>query len=323
MSAGILCSCLAARIERFIGLRRLSGTAYDSQARLLGHFDRFLAEEGVDCSRMTREICERYQESLSRLAPRTQGNYFGVVRQLCEYLARTDPLSYVPEPLRAPLSRHSRRPRLFSHAQVVALLAAASRLAPSDSLRSYTYLTLFGLLYSTGIRIGEALALNIEDIFCCEQRLYIAEGKFRKARWIALSASTTCALQQYLDRRLQKEPYSPDSPLWLNERRRRLCYLSVRGAFVHALQECGISWSRRSGPRIHSLRHSFAVNRLLTWYRNGQDVNARLPALATYMGHVNIGSTQVYLQPTAELLAEVDRRFHNHYLNVVLKGDPS
>ncbi len=72
------------------------------------------------------------------------------------------------------------------------------------------------------------------------------------------------------------------------------------------------------GPRIHDLRHSFAVHRLLAWYRDGEDVNARLPALATYMGHVDISSTQVYLQPTAELLGEVDRRFHNHYLNYLI-----
>ncbi len=323
MSAGRLCSRLAGRIERFIDLRRLSGSDYDSQARLLGHFDRFLAEQGVDCSRITREICERYQESLSGLAPRTQGNRFCVLRQLCEYLARTDPLSYVPDPLRSPSSRHARRPRLFSHAQVGALLAAASRLSPSGSLRPHTYCTLFGLLYSTGIRIGEALALNIEDFFSCQRRLYIAEGKFRKARWIPLSATTDRALQHYMDRRLQKPPQSPQSPLFLNERRRRLRYPTVRRVFRQVLQECAIPWNRRTGPRIHGLRHSFAVNRLLAWYRDGQDVNARLPALATYMGHVDIASTQVYLQPTAELLAEVDRRFHNHYLNFVSKGDPS
>lgn len=93
---------------------------------------------------------------------------------------------------------------------------------------------------------------------------------------------------------------------------------------MDVLHACGIPWDRQAGPRIHDWRHTFAVHRLLAWYRDGEDVNARLPALATYMGHVDISSTQVYLQPTAELLGEVDRRFHDHFLNHVLsKGSLS
>jgi integrase len=93
---------------------------------------------------------------------------------------------------------------------------------------------------------------------------------------------------------------------------------------MDVLHACGIPWNRQSGPRLHDWRHSFAVHRLLAWYRDGEDVNARLPALATYMGHVDISSTQVYLQPTAELLGEVDHRFHDHFLShVISKGSSS
>lgn len=314
MSASTLCSCLAPQIENLINLRRLSGTNYHSQSRLLGYFARFLVEHNIDQPRMTREICDRYLRSLSGLAPRTRGNRFCVVRQLCEYLARTDPLSYVPETLRSPSSCQAYVPYIFTHAEVNALLAEASRLPPPESLRPQTYRTLFGLLYSTGIRIGEALALNLQDFFPAEERLYIAEGKFRKARWIVLNTSTAGALEQYAKRRMGKTPHTPDSPLLLNERRRRLCYPTVRATFRRLLRDCGIACGKRAGPRIHDLRHTFAVHRLLGWYRDGEDINTRLPALATYMGHVDVRSTQVYLQPTAELLAEVDRRFRNHYL---------
>ena len=314
MSAWKLCSCLAPQIENFISLRRLSGTDYHSQARLLGYFDRFLVEQHVHQPRMTPEVCDRYQQSLMRLAPRSQSNRFCVVRQLCEYLARGDPLSYIPEPLRSPSSRRAHRPYVFTHEEVRALLTAALRLPPPGSLRPHTYRTLFGLLYSTGIRVGEAMALNIVHFLPAEQRLYIAEGKFRKARWVALSASTSRELQQYMERRIEKEPRLPDSPLLLNERRQRLCHPTVRTAFMHMLEQCGITWTRRAGPRIHDIRHTFAVHRLLAWYRDGEDVNARLQVLATYMGHVDISSTQVYLRPTAELLNEVHTRFHNHYL---------
>jgi site-specific recombinase XerD len=314
MKAWTLCSCLAPQIETFISLRQLSGTDYQSQARLLGYFDRFLVAQDFQQLGITRDICDRYQNSLSRLAPRSQGNRFCVVRQLCKYLARTDPHNYIPEALHTPSSRQAHRPYIFTCDQVGMLMTVAATLPPSGSLRPHTYRTLLGLLFSTGIRIGEAFALNIEHFFPEEQRLYIAEGKFRKSRWLVLSASTSLALERYLDRRKIMAANGPETPLLLNERRQRLCHPTVRQAFMHMLHESGIPWIRHVGPRIHDLRHSFAVNRLLAWYRDGEDVNARLPALATYMGHVDISSTQVYLQPTAELLGEVDRRFHEHYL---------
>ena len=324
MKAWIFNSCLAAQISAFIALRRLSGTDYDSQARMLQYVDRFLVDQHIQEPRITREIWDGYHDSLEGLAKRTQANRMCVLRQLCEYLARTDPPCFIPEPMRAPPSRGTHRAYIFTHEQVGALLAAASTLPPPGSLRPETYRTLFGLLYSTGIRIGEAFGLNIEHFFPEERRLYIAEGKFRKSRWIVLSASTTEALSRYVMRRKTKEPNSPDSPLLLNERRQRLCHPTVRKGFMDVLRACGIPWDRQAGPRIHDMRHSFAVHRLLAWYRDGEDVNARLPALATYMGHADISSTQVYLQPTAELLGEVDRRFHDHFLNhVISKGSSS
>jgi site-specific recombinase XerD len=178
-------------------------------------------------------------------------------------------------------------------------------------------------LYSTGIRIGEAFALNLEDFPCNEQCLYIARGKFRKARWVPLSCSTSDALCQYVRRRQQIGPCAPDSPLFLNQRSRRLHYPTVHHTFQRLLRQDGITHPPDAGPRIHDLRHTFAVHRLLAWYRDGHDVNARLPQLATYLGHVNIHSTHVYLQATAELLEEVDRRFYHHYLQYVKSlGEP-
>ena len=324
MKAWIFSSCLAPQIETFIKLRQLSGTDYHSQARLLGYFDRFLVGQDVHQPCITRDICDGYQNSLSGLARRSQGNRFCVVRQLCKYLARTDPHNYIPEALHTPSSRQAHRPYIFTCEQVGMLLTAAATLLPPGSLRPHTYRTLFGLLYSTGIRVGEAFALNIEHFFPEEQRLFIAEGKFRKSRWIVLSASTCREVELYLNHRRGKDPNAPDAPLLLNERHQRLSHPTVYQAFRTLLEQCSIRHDNRKGPRIHDLRHSFAVHRLLAWYRDGKDVNARLPALATYMGHVNISSTQVYLQPTAELLGEVDRRFHDHYLkHLVSKGNPS
>jgi site-specific recombinase XerD len=308
---------LAAQIQNFINLRRLSGTDYQSQAQLLGYFDRFLVKEHLVEPRITRKIVDRYLESLSHLAPRTCFNRFCVVKQLCQYLARNDPLGYVPDPLRGIPSRGTHQPYIYTNSELQALMAAASQLPPENSLRPHTYATLLGLLYSTGIRIGEASALNLEDLHIAAKRLYIAEGKFRKARWVPLSDSTSQALQQYMGKRSQMTPRLPDSPLFINQRSRRLHHCTVNQTFRHLLRQCNIHHNKHTGPRIHDIRHTFAVHKLLAWYRDGHDVNARLPWLATYMGHVDIHSTQVYLRATPELIEQVHRRFHNHYLHKV------
>jgi len=314
MNALKLHSPLAGQIQHFINLRRLSGTDYKSQAQLLGYFERFLLEQELREPRITQQTAERYLKSLSHLSPRSRLNRFCVVRQLCQYLARSDPLSYVPEPLRVVPSRGAHQPYIYSSSELKALLKAASQLPPAHSLRPHTYRTLLGLLYSTGIRIGEALALNLEHFHSAQQRLYIAEGKFRKARWVPLSPSTCQALDGYVRTRFEIRPRAPDSPLLINQRSRRLHQATVNQSFRHLLTQCGIRHRTHTGPRLHDLRHTFAVHRLLAWYRDGQDVNARLPWLATYMGHVDIDSTHVYLQPTAELVEQVNRRFYNHYL---------
>jgi integrase/recombinase XerD len=165
-------SSLAGPIRTLIDLRRLSGTEYKGQARLLGYFDRFLCEQKWNTTHITREITDSYLERLARLAPRSRSNRFSVVRQLCAYVARSDPGSFVPEPLKAVPSRGAHRPYIYSRSEIRMLLTAASNL-PSHFLRPHTYRTLLGLLYTTGIRIGEALALNVAHFQSAEHLLPI------------------------------------------------------------------------------------------------------------------------------------------------------
>lgn len=310
-------SPLAEPIRRMIELRQIEGSHYHTQARLLVYFDRFLVEQKLAEPRLSRQVVEAYEITLSGLVPRGRANRMCVVRQLCEYLSRSDPFAYVPESLRTPSSQVTFVPYIYSVGEVCALLAAATNLPPPGALRGPTYHTLLGLLYSTGLRIGEAMALNLADFYRDDARLYISRGKFRKARWVPLSPSTAEALSRYVDRRWQTRPRSPDSPLFLNQRGSRLRHCTVNQGFHDLLNQCGIARKGRTGPRLHDLRHSFAVHRLLAWYRDGEDINARLAWLATYLGHVDIHATQVYLQPTAELLEQVNGRFHHHYLQHV------
>jgi site-specific recombinase XerD len=314
-------SWLSKQIGRFVELRRLSGTDYSSQARLLGYFDHFLTEQYPNGLFVTRHITDHYINSLSHLCQRTRSNRFCVVRQLCRYIAQTGSCCYVPEPMRHITASKVFHPYIFSEHEIENLLSAASALPPIESLRPHTYRTLFGLLYTTGIRISEAFALTLKDFHCELDLLYIAEGKFKKARWVPLHPSTSRILNQYIEHRLQNGPRTPDSPLFINLRTHRLRHCTVYQTFRQLLEKCGIPYNKHTGPRIHDMRHSFAVHRLLAWYQNQQDVNARLPALATYMGHVSVCSTHVYLRPTAELLEQVNNRFHNHYLhNLKTKG---
>ena len=219
-------SSLALQIENFIHLRQLSGTDYQSQALLFYYFDRFLCAEMFEGLILTRQIIDRYLQTLSHLTPRVQSNRFCVVRQLCQYLSRAEPLNFVPEPIRTIATQTVHRAYIYNKSEISALLAAASGLQPVGSLRPQTYKTLLGLLYSTGIRIGEALALNLEDFQSDEERIFIANGKFRKARWVPLTASTRSALQSYLDKRMLIKPNLPNAPFFLNLRSRRLAIAS-------------------------------------------------------------------------------------------------
>jgi len=310
-------SALAKPIEQLIALRRLSGTDYLSQAQLLGYFDRYVAaHSGI--TRPTSDLIEGYQRTLVDLAPRSRSNRMCVVQQLCEHIARNDPEAFVPAPMRVRSSHAAFKPYIYSKEDIVALLLAAGEL--SGVLRAATYQTLIGLLYSTGLRIGEAMALNLADCFD-DLRLWVAQGKFRKARWVPVALSTHRALMSYVNRRRQIMPNTPDAPLFLNERRRRLQHCVVAATFRRLLSECQIAGVDQR-PRLHDLRHTFACHRLLAWYREGADLKARLPALATYMGHVNIASTQVYLHPTTALLQQVSDRFHHHYQRHLTSGDP-
>lgn len=317
-------SILATKIQQFIDLRSLYCNGYHEQTRTLSHFDDLLVEQAWCEPRITSQLIDDYQCSQHHLAPKTQHSRFCVIRQFCEYLASADPLSYIPEPLKTLSPGSTLEPYIYTLADIQALMDATRHLPPTDLLRSHTYRTLLGLLYTTGIRIGEAIALNMQNFDCDEGRLFIACGKFCKARWIPLAPSVCTAVANYVETRCQYAPDTPASPLFINLRKRRLVYSTVLRR-IHQLQaHAGVTRVDGTYPRLHDFRHTFAVNRLLDWYQQGKNVSVLLPTLTTYMGHVDIASTQIYLHPTQALLTQVHQRFYQHYLdNVKPLGEPS
>jgi len=316
-------SCCADKMEKFVSLRCLSGTEYKGQTRILKCFDKFLIKEHFNKQYLTREIIQQYQASISNLNPGTIYSYFCVVRQFCRYLSQFEPLCYVPEPMPITAKSKSLRiPYIYTKTEIKNLLKKARKLSPLKSLRSYTYYTLFGILYTTGLRIGEALTLNIEDFHKDARLLHIREGKFNKERWVPLSYSTYVKLIKYINIRKKTSQMRPNSPFFISRRYRRLSYSSVRQIFYILLKQCNIHTSKDYRPHIHDFRHSFAVHRLVKWYREGRDVNALLPALATYMGHVDISCLQVYLQATPEMLECGNQRFLKYFhKNIKNNGD--
>ena len=313
-------SALAHRFSEFITFKRMGGVDAQGQTQLLVHFDRFLREVGFRGSWPTRDAVERYMASTAHLEPGSRANRFSVVRQFCCYFRQFEPRCYVPAPMLQRGRRPSRLPHIYADREIKALLKAAGGLPPAGSLRPKTFVTLFGLLYATGLRCGEAFAFNFADVNLQENLLYVRKGKFGKSRWVPISHATSLALGRYIKDRSRVAPAAAELPLFITTTGRRLYRTNAHLAFRQVLRRCGLRGGKGSpGPRMHDMRHSFACKRLLTWYREKRDVNGLLPALATYLGHVKFTSTQVYLRATAELLKEANERFLKNFRQHVLE----
>lgn len=300
-------SWLAAYFESFVALRHASGAGYVSQRNLLLAFDRYVDREAPQPP-LSQETLHRYLTSLERLSPRGWDNVVGVVWPAVTYALRHGAAGEAL-PTRPPKpSRHwrQRQPRILSATELASLLAAARRLPPVGSLRPATTATLLGLLWTTGLRIGEALALDVGDFDRRERMLTIRRGKFGKSRALPLRESTAQALANYIDHPLRPVGKEAFAPLFVSGRRRRLADPTVRPALGDACRVAGLS---KPWPRPHDFRHAFAVNRVTAWYAQGRDVNALLPALSTYLGHLCVENTRLYLVANGVLLEQAALRF--------------
>jgi integrase len=238
-----------------------------------------------------------------------------IVRNLCLYMRRRDPNCFVPDLATFPLQHPPRRPHIFSEDDILRLLRAADE-SPARSTAPLLGATLrlaVVLLYTAGLRRGELVRLVLSDYDPVERILLIRASKFHKSRLVALSADVTREMEVYLLAR-RRLPHDADSPLlvssWRGLRARSGGGLgqSLRRLFHRA----GVRTAAGRLPRVHDLRHTHAVHVLLRWYRAGVDVQARLPALATSMGHVSIVSTAYYLKLLAPVAEAASERFARH-----------
>ena len=300
-------SWLAPHFESFVALRRASGAGYVSQRKLLLAFDRYVGAHAPEPP-LLRETLIQYLASLDRLSPRRLDSVIGVVWLAMAYALRHGAcVETLPtRPPRPAAYWRQRQPRILSATEVSSILAAARRLPPVDSLRPATAATLLGLLYATGMRVGEALALDVGDLDCGDRILTIRRGKFGKSRALPLRESTVEALFRYVHHPLRPMGTDASAPLFVSCRRRRFSYPAAWTALCKACLAAGIS---KPFPRPHDFRHTFAIGRVEAWYAEGRDVNIMLPTLSTYLGHVSVENTRLYLIANGTLLEQAAARF--------------
>lgn len=293
-------SALRAALEDYLRLRHSLGHQMAEATWLLPDFVEFLEGRGqctVTIQAALAWIQHRQGEQLTTMAPRRMT----AVRGFARYLSGIDPDTEVPPLGLLPHRQRWRQPFIYSDADIAALLAAATAIDPP--LRAATYHTLIGLLAASGIRIGEAINLDRDDIEWAEGVLRIRESKFGKSRLVPQQTSTMTALRDYDLLRDKAMPRPRDPSFFLSRTRKRLIYAVVSPTFRHLVNEAGVGTTAPHPPRLHDLRHSFAIRTLLHWYRTEDNVQARIPSLSTYLGHREPSSTYWYLSAAPELLA--------------------
>lgn len=301
MSASVLNRHLA----DYLAMRRALGFKLERPGALMTQFVDYLDEAGTTVITIDAALAWAARpESASR---DWWSRRLAAARLFAKYMINIDPATEVPpaDLLPSPILRAT--PFIYSPADIAALMAAA-RNSTSVPLIAATYTTLIGLLAVTGMRVGEAISLDRDDVGLDDGVIEVRQGKFGKSRELVLHPSSVTVMRDYAGLRDRARPCRTRA-WFISSSGSRLNYKNVHYRFRQLTQAAGLApQSATCRPRIHDLRHTFAVTTLLGWYQSGVDVQARLPLLSTYLGHVDPGSTYWYLTATPELMQVVSRR---------------
>ncbi len=297
-------------LRDYVTLRRSLGAKFHGAARRLKHFVAFMDERGATV--ITYPIALEW----ATRPPATRATWalrFTDVRGFSRYLHGRDPRTEVL-PTRVLAASARAKPYLYTEAEIDRLLEAALALPPAKALRRWTYYTLFGLLAVTGLRIGEALALQRQDLDLVQGILTVRAGKFGKTRLVALHPTTREALRRYARQRDARLSPTRTDYFFVAERGGKLLHQYVWRVFIRLSRQIGLrSPSEHRGPRVHDLRHRFAVQTLVNWYRSGEPVEQVLPVLSTYLGHVCVRDTYWYLSACPELMGQAVQRLEQRW----------
>ncbi|MER9845732.1 tyrosine-type recombinase/integrase [Mesorhizobium australicum] len=296
-------SRLRTALERYVGMRQGLGYKYHGPARRLSDFVTFMEARGAET--ITTALAMKWVTLIGRQP--SWSIRLTDVRCFAQHLAHFDPMTEVPPQDAVPPARRA-KPYIYTDAEITALLAAALALPPANALRRWTYHCLFGLIAVAGLRHSEALDLRQDDVDLDQGVLTIRETKFGKSRLVPLHATTVAVLSDYAARR-DAHLVAPRSPyFFVAEQGGRLLHQYVHRVFWQLSRQIGLRQrGQRNGPRVHDLRHRFAVQALTNWYRAGEDVERELPVLSTFLGHANVRDTYWYLSAAPELMTHAAR----------------
>jgi integrase/recombinase XerD len=305
-------------LMRFLQYKRAAGCRYQDEERALGCLDRFLdrhlpAADPV----ITLDVVGAYVTQEGGRSDSRREHRLSLIREVCRFLAVEEPRTAIPPRNFLGIHRHPYVQRILTREEGRRFLAACLSFpqAHCSPLRATVHGTMLILLYLTGLRMGETLRLTVADVDLARRVLRVRQTKFGKSRLVPISPDVAGRLREcshVVEQRLGTRP--DDARFFPGPRGQAISPSALRDSFHNVLARASIApagTGRR--PRLHDLRGTFAVHRLLRWYEQGEDLEAKLPLLVTYLGHVSIRGTQRYLQLARDLLGEIIRRQQDHF----------
>lgn len=303
-------SPLRTMLQDYLATRRALGFKLHTDGTGLLAFVEFM--ESAHADYISTDLALAWAKQPTSVRPARWAQRLSYVRGFARYCRAIDPRTEIPPARLLPVTRQRPSPYFLSDDDIDHLLQDALARPAKEAFANHTLYCLFGLLSVSGLRIGEALRLTLDDVDLDDGILTIRATKFGKSRLVPLHETTVQVLVDYRERRAQFLAGRHVPHWFVNESGRRLGYDSVRRAF-RCLTAGLRSQPGRSRPRLHDLRHHFAMMTLLKWYREGHDVQRRLPALSAFLGHVEVSDTYWYLSACPELLEAAKGRLERHW----------
>jgi integrase/recombinase XerD len=303
-------------VDEYLSLRRNLGFKLREAGKTLLDFVTFMEQQRAPY--ITQALALAWAQQPADAQPSHWAQRLSFVRGFARYRSSSDPRTQIPLPGLLPFQPKRARPYLYSDEEIEKLLRAALNMPhryKNGAVLPWVYYCLFGLLSISGLRIGEARNLELQDVDLEAGVLTIRNAKFGKTRLVPLHASTCEVLADYIERRQRHWAGRPvSSYLFVSSWGNRLDSGQIHRAFYALSRQIGLRGESDShGPRLHDLRHRFATNTLVNWYRSGLDPERRLPLLSAYLGHVHVADTQWYLEGTPELMREAMRRLEQRW----------
>jgi integrase/recombinase XerD len=303
-------------VQEYLSLRRGLGFKLQEAGKGLLDFVTFM--EHHRASYITQALALAWAQQPLNVQPTHWAQRLSFVRGFARHRSATDARTQIPPPGLLPFRPKRARPYLYSDDEIRSLLRAALQMPchyERSELRPWTYHCLFGLLSVSGLRLGEARNLELQDVDLKAELLTIRGTKFGKSRLVPLHASTCKVLADYIARRNRHWTGRPvSSYLFVSNRGNRLDAGDIHRTFYALSRQIGLRGVADShGPRLHDMRHAFATNTLVHWYQSDQDPEHRLPILSAYLGHVHVEDTQWYLSGSPELMCEAMRRLEHRW----------